>query len=331
MRRTLATALVAVAAGAAVAGKGDAAEVDLVQNGGFESGVAGWRALNLSGQCSFESDAKEKKSGKHSLRIDKSGPGKPDWLKQSADLPGGVKDVRAAVWFKVEKGARADVTVYFFDAAGETIGKGDIALVSAGATKKWERAEERFEVPKGATGVGVNVKVTTKGTFWLDGLELKVAGAGGAAAGLANGGFESDLDGWRAVEPASGTAEARADASVRASGKASARIARASARLFPEDGLVTDVLLPGDAAKLRVAFQARVDGVARAAVILQALDERGVCVASVRAPAGIGAGRFGPGEATLDAPKGSRKLVVYLLASGAGTVWFDDVALGEVK
>src|SRR5687768_14187356 len=114
-----------LAAGALLAATGVAwaapPETPLLQNGDFEQGIAGWRVLNMSGEALFEPDTKVRHSGKQSLRIEKNGPGQQDWLKQSASLPMGVKEVRAVCWFKVDKGARAEVTVYFFDGADATI------------------------------------------------------------------------------------------------------------------------------------------------------------------------------------------------------------------
>jgi hypothetical protein len=308
-------------------------EVQLLENGDFERGLAGWRALDMSGQCKFEADTKTRQSGKQSMRVEKSGPGRPDFLKQSAELPAGAKEVHATCWFKVDKGARAEVTVYFFDAAGATIGKGDLALVAAGPNKKFEKAEERYEVPKGASGVGVNVMAKGAGVFWIDGLEIACAGVAATAGppAVVNGGFESGLDGWKPLAFGSDSAEAKEDAAVHGEGKASARIARTSARLLPEDGLSTEVIAGADLGKVRLQCQARTQGDARAAIALQAFDEKGVCVATARAPITPPEDQFAAGEIALATPAGARKLVVSLIVVGAGTAWFDDVALEQVK
>ena len=325
-------AAVATAAVAAHSAVGAPAERKLLKNGDFESGVAGWTVLNQSGLCEFEPDTKVKQTGKQGLRVQKSGPGTADWLKQSATLPAGAKDVRATCWFKVDKGARADVTVYFFDAKGDTIGKGDMALVGSGPNKKWEQADEKYAVPKGATGIGVNVKVAAAGTFWLDGLELFVAGAApGGPLALANGGFEAGLDGWTPLAFGSESAATKADAAVHAEGKAAAQIVRASPRLFPEDGLAAEVVCDESPGKVRLRFQQRADGDARAAVVLQAFDANDACIATERAPLAGEPGKFAAGTLALAAPPGTQRLVVSLVVGGAGTAWFDDVTLTQEK
>jgi hypothetical protein len=325
MRATAFAPVLALATALLVAAPAPAKEpeTDLLENGDFEKGVAGWRVLNMSGSSSFEPDKKVKKSGEQSLRIEKTGPDKNDWLKQSTKLPHGVKEVVARCWFKVDKGARAEVEVYFFDATDQTVGKGYVSLVASGPNKKWEKAEERLEVPKGAVGVGVNVKVTARGTFWLDGLSVSYAGGGW------NGGFEAGLAGWSPLEHGSGAAQAEADGSVHAGGKGSARVARTSPRLLPEDGLAAELAV--SSGPQRVRFQVRVDGAARASVALQAFDVRGVCVATARSAVATAGTAFAPGEATIDVPAGAKRLTVSLVVVGAGTAWFDDVSVSGGK
>lgn len=325
-------ALLAVAAAALTADPRTlrGADRELFQNGGFEDGVAGWNALDLSGGCTFESDEKVRQSGKRSLRITKAAAGRTDFLKQSARLPGGVAEVRVACAYRVDKGARLEATVYFFDAASATIGKGDVVLFGSGPTKGFEKAALRMDVPKGAVGVGVNVKMTTPGVAWVDAFTVACDGAPPGPPAIANGDFESGLDGWTPLEHGSGTAVLAADTSVRTGGRASARIARTSRRLQPEDGIASEVLFERDPGRVRVRFQARADGDARAAVVLQAFDARAVCLATARHPVRAGAA-FSAGAAELAAPDGTRRVVVSLVVEGEGTAWFDDVALAGGK
>lgn len=312
-------------------------EIELFTNGDFEEGIAGWQPLDQSRKCRFEPDTKVKQSGTQSLRITKSGPGDEDFVKQSAQLPSGAKEVRAACWFKVEKGARAAVTVYFFNAKGDTIGKGDLSLVNSGATKKFEKAEERFEVPKGATGVGVNVRMTAPGTIWVDGFEIACADASGGAAAatpgsIVNGGFESQLDGWRTLAFGSETATTKADATVKCEGKASLRVDRTSPRLQREDGLWTGVAGGRELGLQRLRFQVRTEGDARASAVVQALDADDLCIATLRGAAPAAArGAFVPVEIAVEPPAGSRRLVISLVVTGAGTAWFDDLVLEPAK
>ncbi len=318
--------------GAVVSAHAAPPERKLLRNGDFESGIGEWRIVDRSGSLTVENDTKVKQGGKQSLRIARSGPGGPDWIKQSAPVPVGAREVHATCWFKVDKGARADVSVYYFDGKGETIGKGDMSLVSEAANKKWAKADERFAVPKGATGVGVNVKVTTEGTFWLDDLELSVAaGASNAPLALANGGFESGLDGWQPLPFGSGVTDAKADPSARVGGKASLRIDRASPRLAPEEGLWADVFCDSDPGKVRLTFQARLSDAVRATVVLQTFDAADICTATERAAVSAGTGKFAAGTLLLAAPAGTKRLTVSLCVAGAGTAWFDDLVLAPEK
>jgi hypothetical protein len=323
--RPFARAVLPLAAVLAVASRASGAEpgTNLLENGGFEQGVSGWRVLDMSGSVAFEPDEKVKRKGHKSLRVEKRAPGRTDFLKQSARLPLGVEVVTAWCWFKVDKGARAEVEVYFFDASDETVGKGYVALVNSGPTKTWLSTTADLEVPKGAVGVGVNVKVNAKGTYWLDDLWIGYAGGGG----LGNGGFEKGLHGWRPLEHGSGAAGVTVDPSVHAAGKSSARVVRTSARLLPEDGLYAEmgVATPPRARQVRFSFQARSDGAARASVAVQVLDERGVCVAIARSPVVAAGKAFVPGEVAIDVPDDGKRLVVSLVVVGEGTAWFDEV------
>src|SRR5213083_3014707 len=114
---------------------------ELFKNGGFEDGLEGWNALNMSNGATFELDAKVKHSGKQSLRFERKGQGKPDFLKISADLPAKKGKVALSIAYKVDKDSRLHVDAYFFNATVDFLGKGQMQVVQAKTTKAFEVAK----------------------------------------------------------------------------------------------------------------------------------------------------------------------------------------------
>ena len=302
-------------------------EVELFQNPGFEEGLDGWRTLNLSGSCQFQTDKKNKHGGKLGLEIERTAGNRIDFVKQSGELPSDVGKVSLSAWYKVDKEGHLRIDGYFFDAQGETLGAYAPIADSSSTRKKWKQAEETFDVPEGATGFGVNVRCREAGRVWIDDLSALFNGEGGAAAApmeLANGGFEDGLDGWQLLGKET---QAEVDRRVHAGGKGALLLEREDPRLFPERGLRTTTLRKARQKSVRLSFVARTEGAARGVVCLQALSESGAVLASLRHEIADTKERFKPDKLELDLPRGAHEVVVVVSIAGRGKVWFDDLEL----
>lgn len=315
---------------------------ELFENGGFEQGLSSWRALNLSGKCAFEIDEKVKRKGKHSLRMEKRESGRPDFLKQSGDLESAAGSVVFSLEYRVAPKSRLKVDVYFFDAEGETVGPGYIQVVNSGKTRSFESASKEVEVPEGAQGFGVNAILAEPGSAWLDevsAVQVLPKAKGGkfgsrsrrkeSAFALGNGGFDRNLDGWETLEGGSGRAEASLDRRVKASGKGALKLERESPRLFPLDGVVTQLELPPKKRKVTLGFAAHASQSARAAVILQVVDENDRALATVRKE--LDAEELVEGfveeSLAIELPQGGTHITVVLTVAGRGSVWFDQLEI----
>lgn len=313
---------------------------ELFQNGGFESGVDGWRTLDMSQGAAFVIDDKVKQSGKQSLRFEKKGSGRPDFLKQSADLSVHAGKVAVSLACRVEKDTRPVLEFYFFDAKDETIGKGFVSLGTPKSSKSFEVLKQELEIPKGAKGCGLNVHLDQPGTVWIDDVSVTIAADPKKSAAkkgpgpmldpmLLNGGFDVDLDSWIEEKCGSGTCEASIDPKTKCAGAGALRLARKSPRLFPEDAwssAIDDIDKPG---RYTLDFQARVSGAARGALVLQALDARGVALATARMDVASSGETFAPGAVSIDAPQGTTSLSVTLMIQGSGDLWFDALKIGR--
>jgi hypothetical protein len=304
---------------------------ELLRNGGFESGTEGWRTLDMSKGASFEIDTKVKHSGKQSLRFARSGAGAADFLKASVDLPARKGKLAVSIAYQVAKDSRVSIAAYFFDAQGDTIGKGNMPLADARTTKAFEVAKAELEIPEKATGFGINVILDKAGTVWIDSASVTLAAEPKSAARkksggnlLENGTFDEDVDGWMEIALGSGTTTASRDGAVKAGGAGALKLLRTGPRLFPEDGVQAIVPDPGNAKSFKLAFKARVDG-CEAAVAAQAFDERGVALATSRAT--IASAAFAPGSLSLSLPAACDRVVVSFVVRGAGSAWLDDVVL----
>jgi hypothetical protein len=129
------------------------------------------------------------------------GPRLPEGVVRSPARKGRIA---LSLAYKVDKDSHARIDAYFFDAAGEAVGKGYITLADAKTTKAFEVAKDEYEIPDKATGFGINVIVDKPGTVWIDSVsatmpldaksDVKKTKGGGAL--LENGRFDEDVEGW---------------------------------------------------------------------------------------------------------------------------------------
>lgn len=309
---------------------GSAGDLELLQNGGFEDGLTGWTRFSNSKTAKYEPDSEAKHAGARSLRFERGAGSGADFLKQFVDVPEGHAELVVRLAYKVDKGAHLEVVFYFADAAGETIGKGPIALVNAGKTRKFESFEQTLEIPDGARRCGIDVILKQEGTVWLDAVSIAIAGGGLPELGpleLANPDFEDGTRFWSELPHASGRTAFEVDSKVKASGKAALRLTRESQRRYPEDGVRASAPELGKARKAKLALQVRVDEGCEGVVVLQVLDARGVALGTTRLVVAPTGARFAPTELAIELPKESARLDVLLCVRGAGVVWFDDLSL----
>jgi hypothetical protein len=305
---------------------------ELLQNGGFESGLEGWRPLDMSHTATFELDTKVVASGKQSLRMQRKGQGQSDFLKAVIDLPDTKGKLSFSIAYQVAKDSRVRIDGYFSDAKGETLGKGFLTLVDAKPTKSFEVARQDYAIPKGATQFGINVVMDKPGTAWIDSASVTMLTDAKKAATrkrgdnlLGNGSFDDGVEGWNAFARSAGATKIARDVSTKATGTGSLKLARSSPRLFPEDGVETKAGDLGEALQFQLAFKGRVDAGVRAWVVLQAFDADGIVLATERSP--VESPAFAAGSLALKLTEPCDHLLVSYAIGGAGNAWIDDVVL----
>ncbi|MHC4934101.1 MAG: carbohydrate binding domain-containing protein, partial [Planctomycetota bacterium] len=112
--------LLLLIASTALAGRGK----NVLKNGGFEKDMLGWALINNSGNTEYDFDKQEKKEGKQSLHLQKTGGPPFDPLRVDlGKLPVGKK-VSVTAWFKAKGVQNGWFKIFFYDSNGETIKQG---------------------------------------------------------------------------------------------------------------------------------------------------------------------------------------------------------------
>ncbi|HKE01145.1 MAG TPA: erythromycin esterase family protein [Planctomycetota bacterium] len=152
-----------------------AAPASLLDNGGFEKGLAGWTLLNNSGNAKAELDAEEKKEGKQSLRFSKTGGMPMDVVR--ADVKSLPKGATVVVSAQVRADAVKNAWFKFFlyDDAGESLVE-DVDVERIRGSSAWRRIEKSYEIPEKAATATVFVLSTGDGTIWLDDVRVTPSG-----------------------------------------------------------------------------------------------------------------------------------------------------------
>jgi hypothetical protein len=296
-------------------------ERNLLVNGGFEDGVAGWNVVDMAGATRIDVDDKVKADGKASLLIERDAPGGRGFVKQYVELPPTEKPLRLRLRYRVDKKSDLAAKLYFYDAAGKPVGNGPAQVFQSGRTKSFERVDEELEVPEGATRVGLEVSITS-GRAWLDAVELRAD----VAPGLPDPGFEASEPLWKSDGEVELLRVAN-DRKRRSQGKSSLRIERTSPRLRPEVGVVGESRVATSAKRARLTIATLAEEGARSFVVMQAFDARGRCLASARVAATDRGDSFADTLVDLELPPDASFVRVSLLVGGTGSAWFDDARL----
>lgn len=167
MRRTLLVVLVAAAAAAKE-------PENLLENGGFEKELDGWRIHAPSGMR-HDFDRREKKEGRRSIHLVKNARGGMDNLHARLEDLAAGRTLRVEAWFKADSLGNGWFKVFFHDAAGNDLGQGADVKPLAG-TYDWKRIELENEVPEGAASATVFVLLVMPGELWVDGAEAALRG-----------------------------------------------------------------------------------------------------------------------------------------------------------
>src|ERR1017187_912544 len=132
-----------------------ASSAGVITNGGFESGLAGWRPLwtREANAGSLSLDASTVRSGKYSARIEHRG--EKDWSLEPAlrltVQPGEVFELEA--WLKVEsRGGSVTLCVSTHDAQGKAL-DWSYGERSLNDTADWQRVRTQFVVPPGVAEI----------------------------------------------------------------------------------------------------------------------------------------------------------------------------------
>ncbi|MGA2243774.1 MAG: glycoside hydrolase [Verrucomicrobiota bacterium] len=152
-----------------------ACHANLVTNGGFESGLAGWRPLwtREAGAGSLALDTITVHSGKLSARVEHRG--QQDWSLEPAlrvpVQPGDVFELEA--WLKLaSQVGSVTLCVATFAAQGDAL-DWSYGARSLESTSDWQRVRTRFIVPPGVTEIQPRLIGSGPLTVWLDDFSLE--------------------------------------------------------------------------------------------------------------------------------------------------------------
>jgi len=145
--------------------------VNLLVNPGFEDGLQGWNEVANSGRWRAEVVDDEKRTGKRSLHLQKTGEAPLDLLRQEVELPAGSRVV-AALQAKCKGVGNAFVNVLLYDDDDRLVHQ-DGRLVVLPADGKWQRFERDWPA-KGASRAIVQIVMLHGGELWIDDVMLAV-------------------------------------------------------------------------------------------------------------------------------------------------------------
>lgn len=169
---------------------------NLLENGGFEKGLDGWKVENETGSMKASLDTKTKAEGKQAAHLVKASAkhnGNDRLTIELKKLPAGKTVVVSAKL--AGKGLQNTWLKFFvFDAKGESIVE-DCDIGQYSGTFDWRTVDQKFELPKEAVRAEVRLCMFMGGEAWLD--DVRVAGDAAAATDrtpVTTGGAAKPLD-----------------------------------------------------------------------------------------------------------------------------------------
>jgi predicted esterase len=143
---------------------------NLLTNGDFEQGSKGWDLIDNSKTSKAEADTKDKKEGKGSLHLTKTGKMPMDLLRQDVQLPDDATRVTARAWVKSKEAGNAFVKFFLFDKDDKVVHE-DVDLVQLRGSQDWQKVEKTWE-RKDATHGALQVVLVMGGEVWIDAAEV---------------------------------------------------------------------------------------------------------------------------------------------------------------
>jgi len=146
--------------------------VNLLENGGFEKGLAGWKEVDNTGRLRTAATKDERAEGKQSLHVAKTGGAPLDLVAQEVELPEG-STVTASAMVKSKDAKNAWLKVWLYGKDGEALHE-EVDLARVAADGDWLKVEKTWE-HKGAVRAVVQVILVLGGEVWVDDVVLTVA------------------------------------------------------------------------------------------------------------------------------------------------------------
>jgi len=150
----------------------EANETNLLENGGFEDGLEGWKSINNTGRFSATVQSEERAEGKHALRLGKQGGIPVDLcMLNVASLP---SDARARVSFKAKGNEVGNTWFKFraFDAEGTLLNQ-DVDVAQLRGTFDWKTFEKTYDLPAGAERGSIQLMMVMGGELFIDDVRIE--------------------------------------------------------------------------------------------------------------------------------------------------------------
>lgn len=151
----------------------DVEGINLLDNGGFETGREGWIIGSNSGRMELTIDNNEKAEGDASLRVSKTGAMPLDIVRINVD--GLEPGQRIVVSARVKADNLGNAWMKFFawdDAGNDLIRNVDVARIHG--SHDWRRVRKRYTIPDEADSAAVQFWMILDGTMWIDDVRVTV-------------------------------------------------------------------------------------------------------------------------------------------------------------
>lgn len=144
---------------------------NLLANGGFEQGTKGWNTIDNSKRLQVATSKVDKKEGKLSLHLQKTGAMPLDLLTQEVELPAGA-NVSVSAMVKSRGAQNAWLKVWLYDDAGKPVHE-QVDLLRVPADGDWQPAAKSW-LRHGAARAVVQIVMVGAGELWVDDVVLTV-------------------------------------------------------------------------------------------------------------------------------------------------------------
>jgi hypothetical protein len=318
----------------------------------FNEGLKGWNKIDREGKLEYVADDKVKRSGAYSTKLSSDNANARGWISKEFEIEGAKKYI-LKTWAKTEKAAdfSAWLRAKLFDANGKQLQIqdnpycnnpfGDLNFPGLLETSDWKQLEGWFVAPTGTKKLLLELILAGAGTVWWDDILIEEEGATSSEVQrlFIAGELEEGFNTWEKMDR-EGKLEYDLDKEIRHNGNNSIKVTSINSNT--RGWIHRTFAIQGDK-KYLIKVWAKTDKVSGAASPrVKLFDDGGKQFPMDGNPYcnnPWGDLNFPGLKGTIDwteisgwfiAPAGATNLLIDLMLSGSGTVWWGNVTIEEV-